>query len=306
MIGVPQVGSARREAAGALLVVSASALFGFVVVFGKLALRRGWPVTSMLALRFGIGAAILAVALAVLRRPLVAASGERTVLVLLAVCGYAVEAALFFAALEHGTAAAVTLLFFTYPVLVMLASWAMGTGRPSKLTAFSLALAGTGTAIVVATGGRLSIERVGVLFALGSAVAYTLYLVGADRLLRKTNPVTSSMWVSAGASIGLAAYSLVSGVGQIPAGWGKWWPVLGMSAGTAGAFVCLLSGLERLGAVRTSVIAATEPLSSALLAYLFLNEAVTIGTALGGALILTGAVAAALARTSRAAEPPIP
>jgi len=112
--------------------------------------------------------------------------------------------------------------------------------------------------------------------------------------------------VSAGASIGLAAYSLVSGVGDIPAGWTKWWPVLGMSAATAGAFVCLLSGLERLGAVRTSIIAATEPLSSALLAFLFLNEAVTIGTALGGALILTGAVAAALARTSRAAEPPIP
>ncbi|HEX7463878.1 MAG TPA: DMT family transporter [Actinomycetota bacterium] len=303
--GQPSGDVPRREATGALLVASASALFGGVVVFGKFALRREWPVPSMLAIRFGIGAVILAIALVVLRRPLMAVRGERMGLALLAV-GYAVEATLFFAALEHGTAAAVTLLFFTYPVLVTLASWGMGTGAPSRLTVLSLALAGTGTAVMVATGGRVSIERAGVLFALGSALAYTSYLVGADRVLRRTNPLTSSMWVSAGASIGLAAYSLASGGLGIPTGWSKWWPVLGMSAATAGAFVCLLSGLKRLGAVRTSIIAATEPLSSALLAFVFLNEEVTTGTALGGALILSGAVAAALARTSRPVEPPIP
>jgi drug/metabolite transporter (DMT)-like permease len=305
MTGEPGGGIPRREAIGALLVASASALFGAVVVFGKFALRREWPVTSMLAIRFGIGALILAIALEIFRRPLLAVKGERMGLSLLAVA-YAVEATLFFVALKHGTAAAVTLLFFTYPVLVTLASWGMGTGRPSRLTVLSLGLAGAGTAVMVATGGRVSIERVGVLFALGSALTYTSYLLGADRVLRRTNPLTSSMWVSAGASLGLAAYSLTSGSSGILTDWSKWWPVLGMSAATAGAFVCLLSGLKRLGAVRTSIIAATEPLSSALLAFVFLNEKVTTGTAVGGALILSGAVAAALARTSRPTEPPIP
>jgi drug/metabolite transporter (DMT)-like permease len=297
--GVP-----RREAIGGLLVAGASALFGGVVVFGKFALRRGWPVPSMLAVRFGTGALILAVALLALRHPLVAAKRERAGLAALSAV-YAVEAALFFLALEHGTAAAVTLLFFTYPVLVTLGSWGMGA-KPSRLTVLSLALAGTGTAIMVATGGRVSIERAGVLFALASAAAYASYLMGADRVLRRTNPLTSSMWVSAGASIGLGAYSLVSGGMSISAGWTSWWPVLGMSAATAGAFVCLLSGLRLVGAVRTSIIAATEPLSSALLAFVFLNEDVTAGTALGGVFILAGAVAAGLARTSSPEEPPIP
>jgi len=78
-------------------------------------LREGVSVSSMLAIRFGIGAVLLALALVATRQPLLAEPGERLGLAILAVCGYAVESSFFFAAVEHGTAAAVTLLFFTYP-----------------------------------------------------------------------------------------------------------------------------------------------------------------------------------------------
>lgn len=296
----------QEETLGGLLVASAALFFGGVVVLGKFTLRRELPVTSMLAVRFGVAAVILAVALGLLHRPLRAARGEGRGLVLLAVAGYAVEATFFFAALEHGTAAAVTLLFFTYPVFVTLVSWAVGRGRPTRLTLLSLALAVGGAAVMVGLGGKISIAAEGVLFALASALTYSGYLLGADLLLRMTNPLTSSMWVSAGASVGLAVYAVLSGGARWPSGWTEWWPVIGMGAATAGAFVCLLAGLKRLGAVRTSIVSATEPLAAALLAFLFLGEKVSAGTAIGGALILAGAVAAGLARTVRPEEPPIP
>jgi len=276
------------------------------VIFGKLALATHLPVTSILAVRFGIAAVILATVLAALRRPLVAEKGERGGAIILAVCGYAVESACFFSALRYGTAAAVTLLFFTYPVFVAVASWITGGGRPAGLTVLALALAVAGAGIMVGAGHRLSIRTAGVLFALASAITYTGYLVGADRILRKTAPLTSSMWVSAGASVGLAAIAIASGEGRFPAGWTDWWPLVAMGVATAGAFVCLLAGLQRLGAVRTSIIAATEPLSTALLAFFFLDEAVTGGTAAGGALILVGAVVASLARAATPQEQQIP
>ena len=71
--------------------------------------------------------------------------------------GYGTESAFYFAGLNHGSAAAVTLLFYTYPVWVMLATIALdrrGAGRGSLFVALGLALAGS--AIVVVGGGDAS------------------------------------------------------------------------------------------------------------------------------------------------------
>lgn len=295
-----------RDLLGGLLVGLAASLFGAVVLFGKLALREELSVPSLLAIRFGLAAVLLALAAAALRRPLAPARGERLWIGVLAVAGYAVESALFFTAAEHGTAAAVTLLFFTYPVFVTLGSWALGGGAPARLTAIALVLALAGTVVVVATGGGLAIDGVGVAFALGAAVTYTGYLLGADAALRRTDPMTSAMWVSAGASVGLFAFAWVTGRLGIPQGASGWWPLLGMGTASAGAFVALLAGLQRIGAVRTAIVAATEPLAAAVLGAVFLGEPVTLGVAAGGVLILAGAVAASLARAATLQEQQIP
>ncbi len=299
-------GPGRAEALGGLFVGLAAAFFGSVVVLGKHALASGLTVSSLLAIRFGVGAVILVVALIALGKPLGGAEGERAGLGALAVCGYAVEASFFFTALRHGTAAAVTLLFFTYPVFVTVMSWLTGSGRPRRLTMFALVCALVGAAVVVGTGSGLAIETAGVAFALASALTYSAYLVGADRVLRRTNPWTSAMWVSAGASIGLVVYSALSGNAELPSGWSGWWPVLGMGLATAAAFVCLLEGIQRIGAVRTAIVSAMEPLAASLLAFVFLDESVTAGVAVGGTLILVGAIGASLTRAATPQEQQIP
>ena len=296
----------RADLAGGLLVGLAASLFGAVVLFGKLALRKGLSVSSLLATRFAVASVLLALVAGVTRRPLAAARGERLGLGVLAVGGYAVESSLFFTAARHGTAAAVTLLFFTYPVFVALASWLLGRGAPARLTTAALAMALGGTALVVATGSGLAIDGVGVAFALGAAVTYTAYLLGADALLRVTHPMTSAMWVSAGASAGLFAFAAASGDLALPRDLAGWWPLLAMGAASAGAFVAMLAGLQRIGAVRTSIVAAAEPLAAAILGRTFLGERVSGGLVLGGALILAAAVTASLARVATPREQQIP
>jgi drug/metabolite transporter (DMT)-like permease len=291
---------------GAGLVGLMSLLFGAVVVLGKLLVNSHLPVVSLLAFRFLLAAALLAAVVAVLRLPLRAAKGEGWRLAGLGVATYAVESTLFFSALRHGTAPAVTLLFFTYPVIVALLSVATGRGLPGRLVVLSLVAAVGGAALVILAGGRAQIDGAGVALSLGSAFAFSLYLTGADRVLRATNSLAGAMWVSAAAGTALGLYAAVSGTGRFPEGWHQWGPVLGMAAFTAGAFVCLFAGLRRLGAVRTSVVAATEPLAASVLAILFLGDHVGPGLILGGALILAGAVAASLARREVPSEPPVP
>lgn len=294
------------EALGGLLVGASALQFGTIVLFGKLSLRADIPVFDLLAARFAIAAALLVPVLALLRRPLLPAPGERVGIVIVGMAGYGVEAMFFFAALRHGTAAAVTLLFFTYPVSVTLTTWAMGRGRPNRLTVLSLASAVAGAALVVGTGAGLAVSTVGVVLALMSALTYTGYLIGADHVLKRTNALTAAAWQAGAASVGLATVGAVDGGLQLPTGWGEWWPLLGMALATSAAFFCLLEGLQRLGAVRTAIISSLEPFAAAVLGFVFLNEAVGIGVAAGGVLIVIGAIAAALARAAPMVEPPLP
>jgi drug/metabolite transporter (DMT)-like permease len=297
-LSTPAVGDTPRDAVGGLLVAAASLQFGAVVVLGKGVLERGMTVESMLGYRFGVAALVLAVALLVLRRPVLAAPGERLGLGLLAVFGYSAESAFFFLAAQHGTAASVTLLFFTYPVFVTLASWLLGRGAPARLTIVALMCAVAGAAIVAGTGAGLEVDGVGVVFALASALTFSAYLIGVEHVVRRTSPLTSALWVSAGASAGLFVFAGIAGRSIGPQSTADWWAILGMGVASAGAFVCLLAGLQRIGAVRTAIVSATEPLSAAFLAYVFLDESVSPGTALGGVLILAGAVVASLARAT--------
>ena len=291
---------------GGALAALASLQFGVIVVVGKRVLERGMSVESMLAFRFAVAGIVLTVALVALGRPLIAAPGERKGLALLAVFGYGVEATFFFTAAQHGTAAAVTLLFFTYPVFVMLGAWAFGRGaRPVSRRSRSCARSPVprswpGRAPVCRSRSRGSCSRWRRL------CTFSGYLVGADFVLRTTNPMTSAMWVSGGASVGLFLFAAISGRFTQPTGSQDVWAIVVMGFASAGAFVCLMGALQRIGAVRTAIVSATEPLSAALLGYLYLGESVSAGTAAGGALILVGAVLASLARAVTPREQQIP
>ena len=78
-----------------------------------------------------------------------------------------------------------------------------------------------------------------------------------------------------------------------------------MAAFSAGAFAAMLGGLQLVGAVRNAIIGVLEPFGVAVLAALFLDERITATTAIGGALILTGAILATLVRTTRVREPDV-
>jgi drug/metabolite transporter (DMT)-like permease len=297
----------RTDLLGVGFILLTSLQFGLVLILGKIATKSGGlPVPSLLAFRFGLAAVFLAVALVVLRQPLAAARGEGWRLAALGMIGYAGEAGMFFASLRHGTVAALTLLFYTYPVLIAVITFVMGRGLPGWLLGASMAAVVGGASIVAVAGGGVDVDAVGATLALCSALTISFYLIGAEAVLKKTNSLTGAMWIGASAAIGLAAFAVVTGRAVLPRGLHQWGPVLGMAVFTAGAFVCLFAGLRRLGVVRSSVLSATEPLAAAVLAAVFLGESVHLGTGVGGVLILAGTVVASLARAQPTSEPPIP
>jgi drug/metabolite transporter (DMT)-like permease len=295
----------RRDVAGGLLTALAAILFGSIVTLGRSMTVRDVPVTSLLAVRYGTAAAVLALILVARRQSLRPAPGEGRRLALLGAVGYAVESAFFFLALGRGTAATVTLLFYTYPVWVAVLTAALGMGLPGALVGASLLSVVAGSAVVVASSGGLDITTLGIVFALASAVTISFFLIGMETIITRTPSLASSMWIALSASAAHATFALVSGTGRLLHA-EEVVPVLAMGVLTSGAFLLLFLGVRRLGAVRTSIISSLEPVAAAGLALAFLGETVRLGVVGGGALILGGAIAATLARGVREPEDALP
>lgn len=298
--------SRRDDLIGGAYAVVASVAFGGVTVMGRRLAAGGLDVTSILAIRFGLASVILFAVLVVTRQPSRPPRAEWLKLVGLGVFGYGVEAAFFFSALRLGTATSVTLLFFTYPVFVAAGSALLGRGMPGWLVGGSLAAALAGTATVVLSGGGIDITAIGIVLALASAITFSAYFLGAEATLRETPSLTGAAWVAGSASTGLAVTALLTGNAELPANAADTLTLIAMGAATAVAFVALFGALRRLGAVRSSVVMATEPVAAAALAIGFLGEPLRGLMIVGGVLIVAGAIGASVARGVPAGEPPVP
>jgi DME family drug/metabolite transporter len=291
----------RQELLGSALSALMAIQFAVVVIFGDRVQDGGRPF-PVLAARFGGQTVLLVIALVVLRRGLLPARGERAILVLAGVLGYGTESALYFNALNHGKAGAVTLLFYTYPVWVTLATIALDRRAPAAKLFIALGLALAGSAIVVIGGGEVEVAPLGIALALGTSFAYSVYLVTTDRHVKRTDPVVAAAWLGGGAAVAhLTFWALFGGTvptaEDLPA-------VAGMALFSAGAFAAMLGGLQLVGAVRNAIIGVVEPLTVALLAALFLSEPLTVTTAVGGVTILAGAILATLVRSTSGTSPP--
>jgi drug/metabolite transporter (DMT)-like permease len=294
----------RGELAGSAMSVAMAMLFAGVVILGS-KVQAGGPPFVTLAIRFG-GQSVLLVGLALmLGRPGLPAQGERLALAVAGTLGYGTEAALYFSALNHGSAAAITLLFYTYPVWVMLATIGLDRRAPPPALFVALALAIGGSAVVVLGGGdEADVEPLGIELALATAVTYTAYLVGTDRHVRRTDPVTAAGWLGAGAAVANVVFALVLGSLVMPPG-ATPMRLVAIVLVSAGAFAAMLAGLQKVGAVRNAIIGVLEPLTVAVLASVFLDQPITPVVAAGGIFILVGAVIASAVRTTAPADPKV-
>lgn len=273
--------------------------YATATVIARSLARDGLGATTVLSLRFGIGGVLLALLALATGRSLVPARGERLAAALLGTVGYAVESSLFFAGLERGSAAAVTVLFYAYPVVVALVELAARMTTLTPRLAGALTAGAAGTAVVVVAGADVTVSTGGIAFALAASVAFALYLLASARHLVRTDTIVRAAWVSAGAAVGLVVRGLLAGDFDSPAG--AWPRLVGIGVANAVAFGLLFSALGRVGATRTAVVLNIEPVAAVVLAAAFLGETLGGWQLAGGSLVLAAAVAVALPERRRRA-----
>ena len=269
-----------HQAGGVAMATVAGLAFGTVAILAKLAYDKGGSALSVLTGRFAVATAVLVLFQVALRKNVRLTRRAAVKLMLLGGLGYAVEALLFFAALERAPAAVVGLIFYSYPMWTTLVGFVLRLERPSTATVAALAL---GSAGVVAVFSLPEASSAGLWLAVAAAIAVAGYLTTAQVLMRGIDPYAGAVWTSVGATISLVA-AMVATTTPVP--FEATGELVGLGFVSALAYVLLYRALVLIGSARSAIAMMVEPVATVVLAALVLGEVITPRVAVGAVLVV--------------------
>jgi drug/metabolite transporter (DMT)-like permease len=276
---------------GALLVLASAVAFGVMPVFGKLAFSAGVGVATLLFVRFAIAAPVLWVAVAV-RRAL--PQVERVVLLrafALGAVGYALQAGLYFLALQRMDASVLSLVLYSYPALVTGAAILLGREPANRRRLVALVIASSGLVLVLVGAGAGDFDLAGMALGVGAALTYTTYILVSDGVTTDLDALPLAALVSTGALVSLGTVAAATGsldLGFEAEGW--LWLALAALVSTVGAVVLFFSGMSRVGPSTAAILSTLEPPVTVGLAFLAFGEALGAVQVLGALAVLGAAV----------------
>ena len=228
-------------------------------------------------------------------------------LLVLGLVGNTAYQTLFILGLAQTTAANSAMLMGTTPALIALTSGLLGLEKLTRWIICGVALAFTGSAIVMSQqGAALSSKTLkGDLLTLAAAFCWTAYVLGLRALGGRLS------------TLSVTAFTLLTGTpGLLVLGWPglravRWtqlpaqvWFALAYSSALAlvVAYVLYNRNIKRIGGVRTAIYGCAIPLLATLIAWPVLGERPHWWHAAGGALIITGVLLTRRDETSREGE----
>lgn len=212
--------------------------------------------------------------------------------------------ATYYVAVSRIPVAAALVIQYTAPALIV--AWAGLAARrfPPRDVAWALVAALVGVVLVMDLPGSISggVDRLGVAMAIASAFFFACYTVLAERTgtaygsaaaMFRGFAVAAGLWVAYQAPRGLPGELLERS--NLP-------EVLYVGlAGTLLPFLLFTWGLQHVRAERGSIAATLEPVVAAVVAWVWLGQALS-GTAVAGGLLV---VAAVVSLQLRGVRPPV-
>jgi drug/metabolite transporter (DMT)-like permease len=278
---------------GLALAIAGSILFSAKAIVVKLAYRYGVDAATLIALRMVFAAPFFAAAYVwASRGKLPLTRGDHARLIVIGLIGYYAASYLDFLGLLYVTAALERLILYLNPTIVLLLSAVVLGKRLTRIDGISLALAYGGIVAVFwhdvsFEGGNVAL---GAALVFGSAVSYAIYLVMAGELVARLGAMRLTSYAMLVATVAVVAQFVVlnpwSALAQPPAVY-RLSLINGLLCTVLPVFATMMA-VERVGAGNTSMAAMVGPVSTIVLAWVFLGELVSGWQVAGTALVLAG------------------
>jgi drug/metabolite transporter (DMT)-like permease len=197
-----------------------------------------------------------------------------------------------FTAFDYLPSGLAMVLFYFYPILVVLFGWVFFRHVPPKIIWPCLAITLLGVALSASklSGGQAK----GVAIIVFGAFAYAIYSVLAGASMPKTDLVSGLILVFGGAGFSFVVVWLIDPPGlptTMPFTADVWLPALEIGiVGTIGAMGIFFAGMNLIGASKSAVIQTWEVLVAICSGVFFLNQSFSIRQLFGAVLILSGVI----------------
>jgi len=303
----------RNQLLGYTLYISGALLFAFNGTVAKAILLTGISGARLSQLRVTAAFLILLAFVALFDRSrLRIRRNELLPLLTFGILGTAMTQWLYFVAIARLPVGIALIIEFTAPIWV--AIWVRFGMRQSvrRTVWLAMIMALVGLAMVAQVWSGFELNTVGVLAALGAAIALAVYFILGERQSHAPfhrDAVSLTMWGFGAAALFWAfvqpwwsfPWADLAGTGQ-PLGidgpavslWllTAWMVVLG----TVAPFVLIVFALHHLTAAQASLVGLTEPLLASVVAWLALGEVLTAFQIVGGIVVIASVVVAERSR----------
>lgn len=287
------------QSRGVLFTVLSALLFGITPVLASWSYALGSTPETLTFYRNLLVVPLLLVLLLARRKPLAVSRPTLVKLLAVGVLGRGLTTLLLYCSYPYIGVGMSTCLHFLYPVFTALLCRLLfreALGR-RKLIALAAATAGTVCFLELSQSAYLA----GVALAVISALTYSVYLVGLDKLeLSRLDPMVVSFYMALGVSAGMLLYNLPTGsivFALPPAAFALTAVVAVCTSLLAVSF--LQMGVRYLSASTAAILSLFEPVTSALCGVLLLHEAFSPAKLAGSLLILAAILLMTVTRRPR-------
>lgn len=275
-----------KQFTGVIFIAISAASFGTLAIFGRFLYADGLDTFTMLFLRFGLAALLMAVIL-ILRKEKFPRGKILLQLIGMGALGYVGQSFSYLSAIKYASAGLVALLLYLYPMFVFILSVLILHEKITWIKVIALILALVGTALTVdPKGGQLP----GILFSIAAALIYSFYIIVGTNVMKHVSALQSStvIFASAGAVYGMLM--VANGV-HLPTTNTGWLNIVGIVlVATVIPVVTFLAGLERIGPTNAAMLSTLEPVVTVLLAAWIFAERLQPIVMLGGGFILVAVI----------------
>lgn len=269
------------------LILISAASFGAMAIFAKFVYPSGITPHSLLFFRFSIAAMIM-LPIAVLQKRRFPKGNDLLTLIAMGALGYAGQSYCYFTALTLIPPSLVAILLYLYPVMVAILSIFFLNETLTKHKVFALFLAVSGTLLVIGIETRGDTK--GIFLGISAAVIYAFYNIAGARVMSRNDAFTASLVVIASAAVFYFLYNLKTGF-FLPTKGIYWINIMAIAViSTVVAIYTYFQGMKLSGAVNAAMLSTFEPVTTMVLAFLFLGQGIGSFQIAGAALILSSAV----------------
>ena len=258
--------------------------YGLNPLFAIPLMAQGAAIESILFFRYAIAVLVLGCYL-LIRRGFVKLSMQQVGVLLALGVLYTMSSLLLFESYQYIASGLATTLVFLYPVIVALIMVFLGVVPSWPVW---LAIAATFGGVIMMTQGEAghTIDPLGVILSIGSAISYSLFIVIINRN-RKIADISNTLLTFATLCVGAIIFPvkmLLSDVTMMNGieGAGSWFNLLGLAIlPTIVSTATLALATRNIGATKASVLGVFEPITAMLVGTLMFGEPLTMSIIVG-------------------------